>query len=280
MARTGEGYRKLMAHTLKILPMMIACLCMLCGPSAVQADEGIIGAVRERGVIKIGLSVFAPWAMRDKTGDLVGFELDVGRKLAEDMGVDAEFVATEWNRIIPDLNSGKFDVIISGMSITPARQSKVDFTDPYAYSGITLLANRAKTEGLDEAGFNSPDIVFAARRGSTPAAAITEAFPKAALRLFDEDGAAVREVLKGRAHATLDSEPSPTRWINQYPERLYKPLDKTYMPTAEGFALRKGDEEALRFFNDWIAVRWQSGFLDERQAYWFRSLDWEKDVAQ
>jgi polar amino acid transport system substrate-binding protein len=231
-------------------------------------------------VIKIGLSVFAPWAMSDDEGELIGFEPDVGRRLAEDMGVEPEFVVTAWDRIIPDLNAGEFDVIISGMSITPARRLEVDFSDPYAYSGITLLANREKTEGLSEAGFNNPDIVFAARRGSTPAEAISAAFPKAALRLFDEDGIAVREVLRGHAHATLDSEPSPTRWINRYPEILYKPFDKTYMPTAEGFALRKGDVEALDVFNNWIAENWRNGFLDGRQEYWFRSLDWEDDTVR
>ena len=57
--------------------------------------------------------------MRDLNGELIGFELDVGRKLAEDMCVEVEFVPTAWDGIIPALVAGKFDVIISGMSVTP-----------------------------------------------------------------------------------------------------------------------------------------------------------------
>ena len=80
-------------------------------------------------MIRIGLSLFVPWSMRDKNGDLIGFELDVGRKLAEDMGVEVEFVPTSWDGIIPALVSGNFDVIISGMSVTAQRNLTINFTD-------------------------------------------------------------------------------------------------------------------------------------------------------
>jgi len=244
------------------------------------SGESVLETIKQRGAIKIGLSLFVPWSMRDKNGDLIGFELDVGRQLAEDMGVDAEFVPTAWDGIIPALLSGKFDVIISGMSITPARNLTVNFSDPYAYSGVTIVANKAMTEGMTEADFNSPDVTFAARRGATPATAIARVFPQATLRLFDEDGASTQEVLNGNAHATMASEPTPTRDVNRYPETLHKPVDKTYLETGEAFAVRKGDPDALNFFNNWIAAQWRSGWLDERQDYWFRSLDWEDRIAQ
>ena len=63
--------------------------------------ESVIETIKKRGVIKIGLDLFVPWSMRDKNGDLVGFEPDVGRKLAADMGVEVEFIPTKWAGIIP-----------------------------------------------------------------------------------------------------------------------------------------------------------------------------------
>ena len=102
--------------------------------------ESVIETIKKRGVIKIGLDLFVPWSMRDKNGDLVGFEPDVGRKLAADMGVEVEFVPTKWAGIIPALVAGKFDVIISGMTVTPARNLTVNFSEPYAFSGLTILA--------------------------------------------------------------------------------------------------------------------------------------------
>ncbi len=77
------------------------------------SSESVIETIKKRGVIKIGLSLFKPWSMRNKKGELVGFELDVGRQLAKDMGVEVEFIPTSWDGIIPALVSGKFDAIIS-----------------------------------------------------------------------------------------------------------------------------------------------------------------------
>jgi len=146
--------------------MLLTCLA-LSGPSLAQSvsADSVIETIKKRGAIKIGLSIFKPWSMRDKNGELIGFELDVGAKLAEDMGVDAEFIPTAWDGIIPALVSGKFDVIISGMTTTPQRNLTINFTDPYAYSGLTILANTEMTEGLAIEDYNSSDITFAARRG-------------------------------------------------------------------------------------------------------------------
>ena len=120
-------------------------------------------------MIKIGLSLFMPWSMRDRNGELIGFEVDVGRKLAQDMGVEVEFVPTSWDGIIPALVAGKFDTIISGLSVTPQRNLTVNFTEPYAFSGGTMLANRQLTEGFTLADYNSPDVTITARRGATTA---------------------------------------------------------------------------------------------------------------
>jgi polar amino acid transport system substrate-binding protein len=218
--------------------------------------------------------------MRDINGELIGFELDVGRALAEDMGVDVEFVPTAWDGIIPQLVSGNFDVIISGMSITPARNLTVNFTAPYAYSGLTILANTAMTEGFTLDDYNSADVTFAARRGGTPATTIEQLFPEATLLLFDEDGAATQEVLNGNAHATMAAEPTPSIEARRYADTLSIPFDQSFLATGEGFALRKGDADALNFFNNWIAVRHASGWLKERNDYWFKGNDWEDQVTQ
>lgn len=244
------------------------------------SQESVIEAIKERGVIKIGLSLFVPWSMRDKKGELIGFELDVGRKLAADMGVEVEFVPTAWDGIIPALVSGKFDVIISGMSVTPERNLTVNFSDPYAYSGLTILANSAMTKGFTMADFNRPEVTFAARRGATPATVIAQLFPVATLLLFDEDGASTQEVLNGNAHATMGAEPTPSREARSHPETLSVPFPETFLATGEAFAYRKGDPDATNFFNNWIGVNWKNGWLQERNDYWFRGSEWEGEVGE
>lgn len=244
------------------------------------SSESVIETIKKDGVIRIGLSIFTPWSMRDLNGELIGFELDVGRKLADDMGVDVEFVPTAWDGIIPQLVAGNFDVIISGMSITPQRNLTVNFTDPYAFSGQTVLSNASMTEGFTLDDYNTPEVTFAARRGATPATVIAQLFPEATLLLFDEDGAATQEVLNGNAHATMSAEPTPSIEARRYPDILSVPFDQTFLATGEAFALRKGDIDALNFFNNWIAVNTANGWLKERNDYWFRGNDWEDQVPQ
>ncbi|MBT8490215.1 MAG: transporter substrate-binding domain-containing protein, partial [Deltaproteobacteria bacterium] len=100
------------------------------------AKEGTIEQVMKRGILRVGMSTFVPWAMKDKTGKLIGFEIDVATRLADDMGVKVAFVPTKWAGIIPALLTGKFDVIIGGMGIRPQRNIKVNFSIPYDTTGM------------------------------------------------------------------------------------------------------------------------------------------------
>lgn len=257
----------------------IALTMSVSAPALAQSDS-VIEDIKKRGAIKIGLSIFKPWSMRDKNGELIGFELDVGKKLAEDMEVDAEFIPTAWDGIIPALVSGKFDVIISGMTTTPQRNLTINFTNPYAYSGLTILANKKMTEGMTFEDYNNEDITLAARRGATPATFIQENFPKAKLLLFDEDGASVQEVLNGKAHATMASEPTPSSEARRYPDVLTVPFNTAFSATGEAFGLRKGDADALNYFNNWINRYTLNGWLKERNDYWFRGVEWSDLVPE
>ena len=135
------------------------------------SQDSVIESIKREGVLKVGMSTFVPWAMRDKNGDLIGFEIDVAKQLAGDMGVEAEFVPTAWDGIIPALLAGKFDVIIGGMSITPQRNLTVNFTTPYARSSLGVMANIETAQDIEwPEGFDSTDVTFACRRGGTTSA--------------------------------------------------------------------------------------------------------------
>jgi len=270
----------------RLMPALAAALVAL--PFTAAADEtrqgvardSVIEAVIDRGALKVGLSEFEPWTMRDIDGELIGFEPDVSGALAEDMGVELELYPTPWDGIIPALLSGKFDVIISGMSVTSERNLKVNFSVPYARSGQRMLANRRLGEGMSVEDFNSPSVTFGARRGAVAVEAIREAFPQAELLLFDDEPTLVREVVNGNVHAMMSAEPLPSREIAKNPEALYRPTDRYFAGSVEAFALRKGDPDALNLFNNWIADRSRSGWLRERHDYWFVGNEWEGRVAR
>lgn len=245
------------------------------------ASSSVLEVIKRRGSIKVGMSTFVPWAMRDKNGELVGYEIDVAKKLAEDMGVKAEFIPTAWDGIIPALLAGKFDIIIAGMSMTPERNLTVNFSLPYANSGIHMVAHKELADGFSALNdFNKPEIVLAVRRGATPATAAKRMMPKATLRQFDEDALALQEVLNGKAHAFVTSTPTPAFEALKHPDKLFLPIAEPFVQGAEGFALRKGDPDALNFFNNWIMLREQDGWLKERHDYWFKSRDWAGQVTE
>jgi len=240
------------------------------------ATESTIAEVLKRGTLQVGMSTFKPWAMKDKTGKLIGFEIDVATRLAADTGVQVKFVPTKWDGIIPSLLTGKFDVIIGGMSITPQRNQQVNFSIPYDYSGVAIVADKKLAAGFSRLeDFNRPDVTIAARMGSTPVIAVRKYIPKATLRLFDDESKVFQELLTGRVHAVVSSTPAPAQLAIKNPDRLFLPIEGTFTKEPIGFAVRKGDIDTLNYFNNWIRFVEAEGWLKERSQYWFGTMEWE-----
>ena len=243
---------------------------------ALSSDSGI-ETIKKRGSLRVGMATFVPWAMRDKNGELIGFEIDVATKLAEDMGVSIEFVPTAWDGIIPALVAGKFDAIIGGMSITAKRNLTVNFTHPYASTGYILMASteRANEKGLMALeDFNQSGITIATRRASTGATAMQQNFPKAKLIYFDDDTLAFQEAANGNVDGVSSTPPKAAFEIDKRGDKLRVVSPELMSPTREAFALRKGDPDGLNFFNNWIQENHASGWLKERHNYWFTTRDW------
>ncbi len=240
------------------------------------AQESTIEQALKRGVLRVGFSTFVPWAMQDKDGNFIGFEIDVATRLAKDMGVEVEFVPTKWSGIIPALLTGKFDVIIGGMTITQERNTKVNFTRPYYHSGMSMVAHKELAQGFSSLqDFDKPEVVIVARQGTTAAQAAKKFMPKAEVRPFDEEPLALQELLNGRAHAFVSMAPLPATQALKNPDKLFLPLRENFTQEPNGFAVRKGDIDTLNYFDNWILSVQLEGWIKERYQYWFESLDWE-----
>jgi polar amino acid transport system substrate-binding protein len=239
-------------------------------------SESMIEQALKRGTLRVGMSTFVPWAMTAKSGDLIGFEIDVAKRLAQDMGVKIEFVPTKWAGIIPALLTGKFDIIIGGMGIRPDRNLKVNFSIPYDHTGQAIVANKTLAAGFKSIeDFNKPDVTIALRLGSTAVTAVKQYMPKAKMTLFDDEAQAYQEVLNGKAHAVVGSAPTPAFYAIKYPEKLFLPIEGTFTQEPIGFAVRKGDFDTINYLDNWITVVAAEGWLKERKHYWFETKDWE-----
>ena len=271
---------------LRIIFILTLILTLLAAPiwaKNVRQDlvkAGTLEQVMAKNKLRIGFSTFVPWAMKDKTGGYTGYEIEVARQLATDMGVEPVFIPTKWSGIIPALLTGKFDIIIGGMGITPARNLKVNFSKPYEFSGMSIVANSKIAAGkvsLDD--FNHEDVTIVARIGTTAASAAKKYLPKAKLRLFDDEGQALQEVLNKRAAAMISSQPFPEFQTLKYATKLFLPLaGKTFTKEPIGFAIQKGDADFLNFLNNWVLIKQSDGWLQERYDFWFTTQNWKSQV--
>ncbi|MBC7608658.1 MAG: transporter substrate-binding domain-containing protein [Polaromonas sp.] len=250
----------------------LSLMTLAWAPHAI-AQDNTIDTIKKRGKLQVGFGSFVPWAMRDKQGQWIGFEIDVATKLAKDMGVQLELTPTAFDGIIPALIANKFDVIIGGMSVTPVRLEQIDFTEPYSNSGQGIAASKqlaAKLKWPD--GYNNADVTFTCRRGTAPCKTIEDKWPKASVRQFDDDAIAFQEVINGNAHAVVSSEPKPTFFTLKNPDRLFKPTLENITTSVEGFGMKKGNPAALAYYNGWIGKN--KDWLKERHTYWFKTQDW------
>lgn len=237
--------------------------------------------IEKTATLRVGMSTFAPWAMRDKQGGLIGFEIDVAKRVARDHGWQVEFVPTAWDGIIPSLLAKKYDVIIGGLTITPERAQSVQFTQPYSHSGIQLTASAKLAKDKNTlTDFNQRGVVLSVRRGASPVQVAKLNFPKATLRQFDDESQVFQEVLNGRAHGALASSPKPEQETLRHPDALFMPFANPLNEGSEGFALRKEDGQLTEKLNQWIAARQADGWLNARYQYWFKTLEWETQVAR
>lgn len=241
----------------------------------------LLEEVKKRGVMRVGLATFVPWAMRDTAGELMGFEIDVAKKMAEEMEVKVEFVPTAWDGIIPALIAGKFDFIISGMSITPKRNLTVNFSIPYAHSGQQLVANKKLAAGFKTvADFDKAEVTLTCRRGVTSCAWIQQNMPKATLRQFDDDAQAAQEVLNGQAHGWMASAPRPRFLALDNPDVAFMPFDHNLTQADEAIAMRKGDPDTTNWVNNWVLFHTSDGWLQERHGAWFANRGWKDRVGK
>jgi polar amino acid transport system substrate-binding protein len=251
------------------------------GGGALAADS-TLEQIKKSGTFRVGVTpTLPPGAMRGKDGNLIGFEIDVATQIAKDMSVKVEFVPTVWDGLIPGLLGSQFDAIISVMSMTPARNLTVNFSDSYSGTGMYLTAHKTQAKDLSTVKqFNDPKITLAVMRGSTTATVAQRLMPNARIRQFDDQALMVQEVVNGNAHAFLASAPRPQNEVRANPEKLFIPVPEPLVESAEGIAVRKGDPDFLNFLNNWIFLRKRDGWMKERHDYWFESRAWADQVAQ
>jgi cystine transport system substrate-binding protein len=243
-------------------------------PPAAAQDASLLNQIKERGTIRIGVEgTYPPFNYTDEQGNLVGFEIDFAKAVADEMGVKAEFVPTKWDGMLAGLDSERFDAIMNQVTITPERQEKYDFTQPYTVSGIQIITTEDKADEL-----TSPEALegqaVGVGLGSNYEEWLRENAPGADVRTYDDNVASLQDLRVGRIDALLNDRLIAGYLLRRWDGAVVaagEPFSKQRM----GVAIRKDNPELLAALDQAIDDLRQSGELAEISKEWFSS-----DVTQ
>ncbi len=239
---------------------LFAGICVLLLVSAVVTA----GGVQETKIapLVVGMELqYPPFEMSDTDGNPTGISVEIAEALGEYIGRPVKIENIAWTGLIPSLQTGKADIIISSMTITEERAKTVDFSDPYIKSGLTLLI--AKDSPVEQfSDLDAPGMVVAVKSGTTGATIAKEQLTQAEVRLFDEVSACVLEVSQGKADAFIYD--ALTVYENHKKHAGTTRVNITSIPGTDGYwgmAIKKGNDEFKAQVNAFIGeFREDGGF--------------------
>lgn len=255
--------------------LLSACVHMTETRVNVSASP-VIDRIPQKGELVVGTDGnMPPLSMTTKEGEIIGLEADLARYMAKSMGVTLRFEVMPFSELLPALEAGKVDMILSGVTITPERNLKVAFVGPYFISGQAFLT-KSKTIARvkDASDIDSPDTTLAAVKGTTSQILVEEELPKAKLVTTEDYDEAVDLVIQDKVDALIADYPIcliyPLRRPDEGLVAVIAPL--TYEPI--GIALPPNDPLLVNWVENVLNMLKGSGELKALQKYWFKDASW------
>ena len=213
---------------------------LFCGCSS-ETDEDVL-------VVGMEVSSDGVFESRDANGDPWGMSVQLANDFGEYLGREVRIENVAWDGLIPALETGKIDVIISSMTITDERAERVDFSEPYALAYLAVLA--AKDSGVESVeDLDSPDRTVAVTTGSTGYTYAREHLPEATILALADSGACITEVIQGKADGFIRDQLSVYRASQQNPDTTVAILIPIQDAEPWGAAFAKGNTELRDQFN-------------------------------
>ena len=203
------------------------------------ADQ--LAAIQANGKLVVALEgAWQPWSYHDESDTLVGYDVEVSRAIAEKLGVEPEYVESDWDSLFAGLDAGRFDIVCNGVEVTDERAKTYDFTTPYGYIH-TALAVRKDNEDIKS---------FEDLKGKTTANSLASTN----MELAESYGATVQGIdtleetiqllTAGRIDATLNADVSFYDYLNVHPDADFKLVAQTEDASHVAIPVRKGDDSA------------------------------------
>ena len=235
--------------------------------SAAAADDQL-SAIQNRGTLIVALEgAWQPWSFHDASDTLVGYDVEVSRAIAEKLGVEPEYVESDWDSLFAGLDAGRYDLVCNGVEVTEERAKTYDFTTPYGYIHTALAVKKD----------NDTITRFEDLKGKTTANSLASTY----MELAESYGATVQGIdtleetiqllTAGRIDATLNADVSFYDYLNVHPDADFKIVAQTEEASHVAIPLRKGEASAslLEAINAAIDALRADGTLTEISERYF-----------
>ena len=208
---------------------------------AAAAGSDLLSTIQSRGTLIVALEgAWQPWSYHDESDTLVGYDVEVSRAIAEKLGVEPEYVESDWDSLFAGMDAGRYDLVCNGVEVTDERSKTYDFTTPYGYIHTALAVKKD----------NDTITSFEDLKGKTTANSLASTY----MELAESYGAAVQGIdtleetiqllTAGRIDATLNADVSFYDYLNVHPDADFKIVAQTEEASHVAIPLRKGEETA------------------------------------
>ena len=264
-----------MSNTLKrLLAVSLLALAVVFPINSMAGDA--LQRVVDFKVLKVGMSGNQPpMNMTSREGAMMGFDVDLAKALAAAMRVKLEIKTMPFGELLTSLENDEIDMVISGMSITPARTEMVSFVGPYMMSGKSILTKNSTLASLKQKeDFNRKDLKLAALQNSTSATFVKTIAPDAKLVEVKDYDQGVAMVKDGKVDGMVADMPICMLSVMRYPEAGLVTLEEPLTVEPIGIAIGKEDAQFLNLVENYLDAYGKMGILTKIRKKWFEDSSW------
>ncbi|WP_420582191.1 substrate-binding periplasmic protein [Reichenbachiella sp.] len=229
----------------------------------------------EKGTLRVGLTgTQPPFSMKNKSGQLIGFDVDLANLIATSMELELEFVEMTFAELLPNLKEGKIDLVISGMTITPRRNAEVAFVGPYLISGKSILTNEKTLANATNPQDISADLRVVTLDGSTSEKFVETYMQHVKVELVQNYESGIQKIIKDESDVMVADYPTCAYAMLRYPDKGMVMLDRPLTIEPIGIALPHDDSLFVNMMDNYIESLDATGVLAIMEEKWFENPYW------
>ncbi|MFT5697795.1 MAG: polar amino acid transport system substrate-binding protein [Desulforhopalus sp.] len=264
----------------KIALLLAAMLAVITFSSGNVFATDTLAEIQKRGVLRVGMEPgYMPFELTNTKGEIIGFDVDMAKRMAKAMGVKLELVSTAWDGIIPALLTGKFDVLMSGMTLTQERNMTVNFATPYILIGQSILLKKELADTVKSyKDLNDAKYTVASKLGTTGEQATKRMIGDAKYISYETEQEGVMELVNGKIDAFIYDLPFNSIAVGQKGAGKIVHLDEPFTKEPLAWAIKRGDADFLNWLNNFMAQVKYDGVYDRIYKKWFQDTTWMKEI--